>query len=85
MRQGYALMGETLDAEGQEALDTAYALLNAPGCWIEHTLQRGQVQILNNRALAHYRSRFVDADDPARKRHLLRLWYRTGGRPFFNG
>jgi alpha-ketoglutarate-dependent taurine dioxygenase len=85
MRQGYALMGETLDAEGQEALDTAYALLNAPGCWIEHTLQRGQLQILNNRALAHYRSRFVDADDPARKRHLLRLWYRTGGRPFFNG
>ncbi len=85
MRQGYALMGEELDDLGREAVETAYGIINAPEHWVEHTLARGQVQFVNNRAVAHYRSAFEDDPDPARKRHLLRLWYREGGRPFFNG
>ncbi|MCZ6646344.1 MAG: TauD/TfdA family dioxygenase, partial [SAR324 cluster bacterium] len=84
MKQGYQLMGEEMDAQGREALDTAYALLNEPRHWTSHTLRRGQIQFLNNRATAHARTAFDDAGASS-GRHLLRLWYRDEGRPFFNG
>ena len=38
---------------------------------------------LNNREFAHYRSEFKD--DETRKRHLVRLWFREQGRPFYDG
>lgn len=83
--QGYELMGEEMDAEGRQALDTAYALMNEPSRWVEHTLRRGQLQFLNNRAMAHARTAFADGGGKTSARHLLRLWHREQGRPFFNG
>ena len=32
------------------------------------------MQFLNNRLLMHGRTDYEDWDDPAQKRHLLRLW-----------
>jgi hypothetical protein len=47
-------------------------------------LQTGDLQFLNNFVTVHDRTAFADdAEDPARQRHLLRLWVsRPGtGRP----
>ena len=85
MLQGYELMGEQMDPAGREALDSAYAIIDDPSRWVEHTLQRGQIQFVNNRALAHARTGFADTGGAPSKRHLLRFWYRESGRPFFNG
>lgn len=34
----------------------------------------GDIQFLNNHVMLHSRTAFEDFDDPARKRHLLRMW-----------
>jgi hypothetical protein len=47
------------------------------------TIERGQLQYLNNWEFAHYRSEFKD--DETAKRHLIRLWFRTRGRRFYDG
>ena len=39
--------------------------------WMEFTIERGQLQYLNNGEFAHYRSEFKDHE--TRKRHLIRL------------
>jgi hypothetical protein len=39
---------------------------------------------LNNRLFAHSRTPFRDADEPDRKRHLIRLWNRDQGRQSFH-
>lgn len=46
-------------------------------------LERGDIQLLNNFITFHARTDFVDADEPALKRHLLRLWLQLpDGRAF---
>lgn len=85
IRNGYALMGEELDAQGREALDALREILADPSLWVEFTIQRGQLQYLNNSEFAHFRSEFTDHDDPACKRHLIRLWYRGHGRRSYDG
>jgi hypothetical protein len=43
---------------------------------------RGDIQFLNNFVMLHTRRGYEDWDDPARKRHLLRLWLNDpDGRP----
>jgi hypothetical protein len=34
----------------------------------------GDIQLLSNRTVMHARTTFVDWDEPAQRRHLLRLW-----------
>src|SRR5262245_55202333 len=82
---GQALAGEPLDARGEAALDALEAAMAAPGTAVEFHFERGQIQLLNNRQLAHRRSAFRDWPEPERKRHLVRLWLRDRGRPFYNG
>ena len=50
--------------------------------WLEFTIERGQLQYLNNGEFAHYRSEFKD--DETRTRPLIRLWFREGGRRFYD-
>ena len=40
------------------------------------TIERGQVQFINNRQFAHSRTDFTDAPEPHLKRHMIRLWTR---------
>jgi alpha-ketoglutarate-dependent taurine dioxygenase len=84
IHNGAQLAGEPLDAEGAEALAAMDALVNSPELWIEFTVERGQVQFISNRQFAHSRTDFVDATDPAQKRHLIRLWTREEGRLAFH-
>ena len=73
-----------LDDEGRRALAAMSEILNSPARWVEFTVEKGQLQYLNNRLFAHSRTPFRDADDPARKRHLIRLWNRDEGRRSFH-
>jgi alpha-ketoglutarate-dependent taurine dioxygenase len=82
---GYKLAGEAMDAETQAALEAFDGIMNRPGLRFDFNFQPGQVQIVNNRLLGHKRTGFVDWPEPERKRHLVRLWLRDHGRPFYNG
>ncbi len=57
-----------------EALDMFDALANDPTLNISMNLEPGDMQFVYNHALLHDRTGFEDWDDPAEKRHLLRLW-----------
>ncbi len=85
IRQGYALAGKTLDAEGEEALAAFYEILDDPALYREFFFEPGQIQIVDNRCLAHKRTKFTDWPEPERKRQLIRLWLREEGRAFYNG
>ena len=85
IQTGADLAGVALDPEGTEALAVMRATLDDPELWVELTIERGQIQYLNNRHFAHSRTAFRDAEEPSRKRHLLRLWNRDEGRPTFHG
>jgi hypothetical protein len=57
-----------------EALDLFDRLCNSPEVHFLMTLQRGDIQLVHNHALLHDRTAFTDWPEPARRRHLLRLW-----------
>jgi len=83
VRKGYALMQTPIDAETDDALAALDDVMRDPRLWMEFTIERGQLQYLNNWEVAHYRSEFKD--DDTRKRHLIRLWFRAAGRRFYDG
>jgi alpha-ketoglutarate-dependent taurine dioxygenase len=83
IRKGYALMQTPLDAEAEDALDALDDVMRDTRLWMEFTIERGQLQYLNNLEVAHYRSEFKD--DETHKRHLVRLWFRGTGRRFYDG
>ena len=80
-----ALTDTPLDAEGREALAAMRAIADAPDLRVEFTIERGQIQYLENLAVAHSRTAFKDAEEPHLKRHLIRLWNRNEGRQTFHG
>ena len=85
VESGAELAGEPLDDEAREALAAMRALLDSSELWVEFTIERGQVQFINNRHFAHSRTDFVDAPEPHLKRHMIRLWTREEGRRSFHG
>lgn len=82
---GYKLAGETIDPEGAAALEALEAIMNEPAFSKEFFFEPGQIQIVDNRRCGHKRTEFHDHPDPERRRHLVRLWLRDRGRPFYNG
>jgi alpha-ketoglutarate-dependent taurine dioxygenase len=81
---GAELVGAPLDAEGRDAVEAMRLVVESPELWVEFTIERGQVQYLNNREFAHSRTDFQDAPEPDRKRHLVRVWTREEGRRTFH-
>ena len=57
-----------------EALDCFDALANDPRLNFLMRLEPGDMQFVHNHTLLHDRTAFEDWNEPARKRHLLRLW-----------
>lgn len=82
---GYKLAGETMDAEGAAALEALEGIMNNPLNCKEFFFEPGQIQIVDNRRCGHKRTGFKDFPEPERKRHLVRLWLRGWGKPFYNG
>jgi hypothetical protein len=62
-----------MSEEQAEALDLVH--FTAEKHQLELTLQRGDIELLNNFALFHARRGFVD--DPSASRHIIRLWLRN--------
>lgn len=61
------------------ALDLFDELANDPALHLHIAFQPGDIQFVHNHTLLHDRTAFEDWDDPARRRHLLRLWLACPG------
>lgn len=85
INSGYALRGEPVDTAGRAALDAMLELFDDETLSADFDLEPGQIQFVDNRALGHSRTAFVDDPDPAKKRHLVRLWLRDQGRRAYPG
>ena len=85
IRKGYEVAGVVMDQALSTALDAIDEVCAASDLWYETSLQRGQIQYLNNHEVGHYRSAFEDYDEPERKRHLYRLWHREAGSTSYDG
>ncbi|NIM71702.1 MAG: hypothetical protein GTO67_03520 [Gammaproteobacteria bacterium] len=85
IRKGYEVAGVEMDTRTRRALEALEDVAEDPKLWFELPIERGQLQFLNNRTIAHYRSHFTDHDDPALKRHLVRTWHRASGAPTYDG
>lgn len=85
VKNGHALAGVALDAEGLAALEAFEAILNAPGMAARFHFEPGQMQLIDNRAIGHKRSAFRDWPEPERKRLLVRLWLRDSGGRAYDG
>ncbi len=82
---GYDVAGETMDAKGREAIAALTAIIEEPNARHDFLFEPGQIQIVDNRRLGHRRTAFTDWPEPERRRHLVRLWVRNSGRPFYLG
>jgi alpha-ketoglutarate-dependent taurine dioxygenase len=85
VRNGQALAGVPLDAEGEESLDELDRSMDRPELRMDFHFEAGQMQFVNNRQIAHKRTGFRDWPEPERKRHLVRIWLRDRGRRSYNG
>jgi alpha-ketoglutarate-dependent taurine dioxygenase len=83
--RGYQKSGRLLDREGARSVEAMNAFLTDPAHRHDFWLERGQVQILNNRWIVHGRTPYVDFSEPEKRRHLVRLWLRAGDRRQFRG
>jgi Taurine catabolism dioxygenase TauD, TfdA family len=63
-----------LTREQLEAMELLESIANDPTVHVEMDFEPGDVQLLNNGRILHARDAYEDADDPAERRHLLRLW-----------
>jgi alpha-ketoglutarate-dependent taurine dioxygenase len=56
------------------ALEALQSIIEAPGFAFQALLEPGEAVFVNNYEIVHARTGFVQHDDPARRRHLLRIW-----------
>jgi hypothetical protein len=85
IRAGYRVAGQSMDPEGEAALDAWEAITLDHGLYKEFLFEPGQIQFVDNRRLGHCRTAFTDWPDPERKRHLVRLWLRNEGSTHYHG
>lgn len=67
-------LGRPLPPLLEQALAYFDEVAHRPDVMLEFVLQPGEMTFLNNFTVLHSRGRFLDHEDPARQRHLLRLW-----------
>jgi hypothetical protein len=64
----------SMSAEQVAALELLEATANDPSLYLDMEFLPGDIQLLKNSVILHKRTTYEDWEDPARKRHLLRLW-----------
>lgn len=62
-----------------EALDLFDEIMNEPDMHFAMDFERGDMQFVHNHSLLHDRTEFVDHENPAQRRHLLRTWMSLPG------
>ena len=85
IRRGYQKTGQVLDNAGAQAVEAMNNFLADPAHRHDFWMERGQIQILNNRSIVHGRTPYIDHEIPEKRRHLVRLWMRDGDRRQFRG
>ncbi len=82
METGAEKIGEPFTDLEQEALDFFIETADRPDIRFDMALEQGDIQLINNYAVLHSRSDFVDYPEPERKRNMLRMWINSHvGRP----
>lgn len=66
--------GVTLGNEEHALLDLYDEIAAEPGFHLDMDLEPGDIQLISNHTIIHARTDYIDYPEPARKRHLLRLW-----------
>ena len=66
-----------LSAEQVEAVQMLVETASEPDLWVEHHFEPGAMVFVHNHTALHLRTAFTDWDDPALRRHLLRVWVST--------
>lgn len=66
--------GVVLDDAERATLDAWESVAERPGMYLDMELEPGDLQLASNHTVVHARTGYVDAADPAQRRHLLRLW-----------
>lgn len=77
MRSAHAKMGQPLSPAEDAALEYIMDVAERPELRFDLFLERGDIQLINNYVLFHWRTAFEDFPEPERKRCLLRLWLNT--------
>ena len=85
VRKGYEVAEIEMDAALAAALAAVDEVSQSPDLWFEASLEKGQIQYLNNSEVGHYRSEFVDFEEEEKRRHLFRLWHRDEGSVCYDG
>jgi hypothetical protein len=81
-RQAAQRMGRALPDAELALLDRIAELAHSDEFRLDMTFQPGDIQLLNNHTVVHWRTGFEDWPQPERKRRLYRLWInRPGERP----
>jgi hypothetical protein len=65
----------------EEAMNFLDALAESPELHLDMALEPGDIQFVCNHYIFHSRTTFEDYPEPARRRHLLRLWLACEGGP----
>ncbi len=63
-----------LTPDEEAVLDTYDAIAGDPQFYLDMDLEPGDIQLISNHTILHARTAFEDWPEPARRRHLLRLW-----------
>jgi Taurine catabolism dioxygenase TauD, TfdA family len=63
-----------LTGQQLQALELLEGIANDPSFYLQMEFRPGDIQLLNNAKILHAREAYTDYDDPAERRHLLRLW-----------
>lgn len=85
VKNGYAMKGESMDDRTQEAVMAVEGVFEREPLTLHFTMQRGQLQFCNNLETGHSRTEFEDFEDPAQRRHLVRIWLRDHGLRAYRG
>ena len=85
VKNAFAMRGEPLDAETAAATAALDEIFARPELIAKHDMRPGQIQYVNNRAIGHSRTGFVDRVDPDLRRYLARPWLRNAGHRSYRG
>ena len=67
-------MGSLVPDAEMEAIDYMVALARSDEFRLDMDFRPGDLQLVNNYTVMHWRTEFQDAAEPEKKRLLLRLW-----------
>ena len=77
IEQAATVGGAPLTTEESAALDVLDALVKRDELRFDMSFEPGDIQYLNNHVAFHSRTQFEDDPDPAKRRHLMRIWLQS--------